>query len=161
MRDEQAIEFAVAEMLRTCCELGAVELRPFWSLSETQVSGDHTRKFPCLSLDAATAFPDGTGITLTCPLPIRAATLTDKDRNHAALLALYTVVRDACDRLYYQTRTSTTGDERTALLARLAADVPLIAYRGCTIEGGGRPSENDGLNEVEFTLNIHYHKTGF
>lgn len=161
MIDAKAIELAVVAMLQTE-ELPAAKLRAKRSLAETQ-PGDkkHERGFPCVDIRADPPETAADGVHRIGTVYIRSVSLTDADRDHADVFSLEDAVQQRVDNLNYQVRTSTTGTERTAFLASLAENAPLVTLHGVQVGRGSGPIDTDGACEVTINLIVHYTKTGF
>jgi len=166
MNAAKAIEQAMVAVIRQFADFegAGVELRAWQALREAAVNSNHERKFPCVDVRCSPPVTDGNGRTLSSKLQILCASQVDDDKDHAAVVAIYTTIQVICDNLYGQAMNNTTGttaNEIGVFDASLAENEAGMYRGGFTFTDGVGPMDEDGLNVIGIGMAVHYSRSDF
>lgn len=161
MNVPKAVEIAIAAVLRKR-ELGASVLLRCWQNLRADGSWKPStdRSFPVVDIRCSPPTPDTLArTTLIASCQILCGTNADDDRDHAFISKLYEECQTACDLLYAQAR-GTAGTElndfTTALNDLLGTELGNFNFDGFQFGDSIAPYDDDGVNAVGFTMQVHY-----
>jgi hypothetical protein len=157
MNPAKIFELALSRMIRKA-ELGpGVVLRPWQSLrDDNSWDKDVDLQYPMVDMRFATEAVDAEQVTLTCSGVVMAATLTEDDKDHAIISALYEAVYGVVIGVF-KSFINGTGTAYAELLAEIAAiDDSVLYVGGITLDSPGAPESADGTNSLSIGISIHF-----
>lgn len=163
MNVSKAIEIAVSEALRTNAELGqSATIRAWQALTrDNSWDPDKDRTFPMVDVRCGPPQTDNNQATCFCECSIVMATMTDDDRGHEQISALYGEVQGVIDSLFSQFRAQ-SGTVYTAFSAALTDELgATFSLGGLTFGAGLDPADDAGANVIGITLVVHYSRSDY
>lgn len=144
-------------MLRQA-ELGAgVVLRPWQSLRlDGSWSEEIDYQFPYVDIRFSPEVVDSDQVTCTCNGSIMAATLTEDDKDHEKISALYEAVYIVINGIF---RSFISGSDTlyADFLTQISEiDSTVLDVGGITLEGSNAPQNADGVNMIGIGISIHF-----
>jgi len=166
MKVAKAIELAMAETIRKYAQLGeAVTIRAWQSLeADGSWKKYPDRTFPMIDVRCSPPKTDDNETTQQVICAILFGTKTDDDKSHAFVSAMYEAGQGVCDNLFSQFRSGTfTGEEIAYFLAKVITETSSddFQFGGFTFGDGLSPIDDNGINMIGITLNVHFGRSDF
>lgn len=144
-------------MLRQA-ELGAgVVLRPWQSLRlDGSWNEEIDYQFPYVDIRFSPETIDSDQVTCTCNGLITAATLTEDDKDHAKISALYEAVYSVINGLF-RSFISGSGTLYADFLMQITdLDSTILNVGGITLDGSNAPQNAESVNMIGIGISIHF-----
>ena len=157
MNPSKLFEIAICNMLRQA-ELGAgVVLRPWQSLRlDGSWSEEIDYQFPYVDIRFSPEVVDSDQVTCTCNGSIMAATLTEDDKDHEKISALYEAVYIVINGIF-RSFISGSGTLYADFLTQISEiDSTVLDVGGITLEGSNAPYDDNGSNRIGIGISIHF-----
>lgn len=155
----------MVETIRAYCEVGAgVTIRAWQSLvSDGSWKTAPDRAFPMVDVRCTPPRTDDNQATLAVECAVLMGTKTDDDKDHAVVSALYEAVQGLIDTLFSQFRQGTTTGAAAFFIDKIAeyAGASAFEFGGLTFGDGFGPEDDNGINMIGVTLNVHYSRSDF
>jgi len=161
MNIPQAVERAFADLIRGYDIGGKTIIRCWHGLkNDYRWKADNDKTYPLIDVRIAPPKMTVEDNTLVASCAIVVQTLVEDDEDHMKISGYEQAVQEALDDLFSQFRAQ-TGDKWTAFQASIIADCAGVSIGGLTFGDGLPPYDDDGVNAVGMSMDVHYSRSVF
>jgi hypothetical protein len=163
MNAARAIETAMVQTLRAFADLGKGTVVRGWQNLRIDnawrvdpiTGADKT--LPLVDVRCSPPRPDDSQHTVVASCRIDAMTNAEEDRDHLFISAMYDAIQETCERMRQASLVVSSSCERLAMFtAALAEEMPQLKFGGLSYGDPTEPFDDDGVNVIGLTLNVHY-----